>query len=173
MPAPEILSTLVGGVAAELGHLWLQDELSFLEVTIASSKLHRAIHELRNVTRRSNGGPEVRVLFTTVPGEQHALGAAVAEQLAWQAGLDTRLDVRGNRDIDDGAANGFDAVAIAVPCDRTLERLGEMVRRLRNGAPGSSFGIFLGGGMATDDLARDVGADGCARGVDELLDRLA
>lgn len=166
-----ILEDLIGGAAAELGRRWLTDDLSFLDVTIGSAKLHRAIHDLRTSARRRPPKSPHRVLVTTLPGEQHALGAAVAEQMLWQAGCDTAFDLRGSRDIDDSAAVGFDAVAIAVPCERSVGRLAEMVERLRRGS-GNRCDIVLAGAFATPDLAERCGADEAVAGVEDLLGRL-
>jgi len=166
-----ILEDVVGGAAAELGRRWLDDELSFLDVTIGSAKLHRAVHDLRNTTRRRSAEPLGRVLVTTPPGEQHALGAAVAEQMLWEAGCDTVFDPRGSSGIDGKAADGFDAVAIAVPCERSVDRLGQMVERLRSGAR-DGCRIVLAGRAATPEMAVDLGADGFVDGVDDMLARL-
>lgn len=164
----DVLISLIAGVASELGQLWHDDRISFLDVTLGSGRLQQAVHRLRR-PEPANPSRRRRILLTTVPGEQHTLGAVLAERLLWAEGMDTVLDIRGSRGVDEQAAVGFDLVAIAAPCHRSLRGLSIMIESLRRGAGSRCPPIVLGGGCGDDRVADAVDADGFARTVPDLL----
>lgn len=164
----DMLVGLIAGVATEMGELWHNDEVSFLDVTLGAGRLQQALHHIGrpNVTPSH---PQRRVLVTTVPGEQHTLGAVLTERLLEAEGVDAVLDIRGSRPVDPQAAIGFDLVAISTPCHRNTGILSGMVGALRDGSTPASPTILLGGSCGCPDLAERVGADGFAGSVSELL----
>jgi methanogenic corrinoid protein MtbC1 len=167
----DVILSLIGPVANELGQLWHDDRLSFLDVTLGTGRLQQALHRLRR-PEPPTPAERRRILLTTVPGEQHTLGAVLAERLLWAEGMDTVLDIRGSRGVDERAAIGFDLVAISAPCHRNLTGLSAMITGLRRGAGRRCPPIMLGGGCADDAVAEAVAADGFARTVPDLLGSL-
>ena len=164
----DVLLTLIAGVATDLGELWHNDEISFLEVTLGTGRLQQALHHIGRPTV-SPSPQRRRVLVTTVPGEQHTLGAVLTERLLEAEGIEAILDIRGSRPVDPQAAVGFDLVAISTPCHRNVGILEGMVSALRDGSRPSRPAIVLGGSCGCADLAERVGADGFAGSVPELL----
>ena len=157
---PDLLSGVLAPVAARMGEMWSDDEITFLDVTIGTGRLHRCLHQLRRLPRPE---PETvsnaRVLVTTLPGEQHTFGAAIFCHLLWLDGVDAALVIPPSGGTVDLDGSGYDVVGVSVPCTHSVRALGQAVARL--GRPGR-FPVVLGGPCASPELASSVGADGCA-----------
>ncbi len=167
-----VLSDLVPWVAYEMGRLWHDDEVSFLDVTLGSGKLQRAVHDFGLTSQHVADTEPGRVLVTTLPGEQHVLGAVIGCRLLELEGCDALLDIRGNRDVDPRAAAGFDLVTISVTREGETQGLAKMIEALRAGSGRQHLPVLLVGRSASEALAERVGADGMVDDVAGTLDVL-
>ncbi|KIT14891.1 hypothetical protein [Jannaschia aquimarina] len=66
----------IAPAAADLGDDWMQDRLSFVDVSIGSSRLQDALRQLAGQTMRRAAGPAIPILVP--PWEQHVLAAHLA-----------------------------------------------------------------------------------------------
>lgn len=159
---------LIAPVAHRLGRLWEDDRCNFVEVTVASARLQRALRaigsRLDEAKRRAQGG---RVLVCGLPGDQHTLGPVMVAETLAREGLAVTLGPPFTSGIP---LQSFDLVAFSVAKDDAgslLKRSILKVRRRSSGVP-----IIVGGDGITrnPDMGAASGADGWASDLEGLLD---
>ncbi len=97
---------------ALMGRRWASGELSIRHEHFATEALVEVLYELRGRVRRPRAGAPL-LLFTTLPGERHGLGCAVAALLARTRGA--RADVLGaDTPLEEIAAAAEEAGACGV-----------------------------------------------------------
>lgn len=135
-----------------IGELWSADELDFVNITIAFSRLQRVMHEfsaefLSEGKSESNG---FSLLIMTEPGSQHGLGAFMLSEFFRHAGW--RVLLVSPQDIADFKraflSDWFDAVVLSISTDRQIDKIAKAVSELRTTSVNPSLKIFLGGPMA-------------------------
>lgn len=90
----------IAAAARRLGEMWESDEVTFVEVTLATSRLYRIMRGLRHVldeaihTDRENR----HVFFALVPQETHTLGIEIATEFFRRDGWDVHMAVGKDQD---------------------------------------------------------------------------
>lgn len=162
--------------ARSLGESWLSDELSFVEVTIRSERLHGLIRRVDEmlVTTEQPDGPSVLILVAE--GEQHTLGAFVLALQLRLVGFSAVVKVAPMAaDLTVlMTANRFDIALVSIGCTAGLESGIGLVRTLRLLSRGE-MRIYVGGAVPLPDdrLLALTGADQVRRDVSALLAQLA
>lgn len=171
---PATTACLYAPAAARcLGEGWEADEISFIDVTLCSEKLHalvRRVDELMSEVRPATG-PSAMVLVAEA--EQHTLGALVLALELRLAGFSAMVRVAPMAvDLTQlMAANRFDLALVSLGCSAALESAVGLVRTLRLLSRSSDMCIFVGGAIRLDDavLLRETGADRVLRDVSALM----
>lgn len=171
---PATTACLYAPAAARcLGEGWEADEISFIDVTLCSEKLHalvRRVDELMSEVRPATG-PSALVLVAEA--EQHTLGALVLALELRLAGFSAMVRVAPMAvDLTQlMAANRFDLALVSLGCSAALESAVGLVRTLRLLSRSSDMCIFVGGAIRLDDavLLRETGADRVLRDVSALM----
>jgi methylmalonyl-CoA mutase cobalamin-binding subunit len=170
---PEIVACGYAGEAARaLGEGWLSDELSFVDVTVRSERLHALVRQVDEmlVTAEQPEGPSALVLVAEA--EQHTLGAFVLALQLRLAGVSAIVRVApAAADLTVlMAANRFDLALVSIGCTAGLESGVGLVRMLRLMSRGG-MRIYVGGAVPVDDavLLTKTGADRVLRDVSVLL----
>lgn len=155
-----------------LGEQWLADEISFVDVTVRTERLHdlvRRVDEILDVASPVTG-PSVLVLVAEA--EQHTLGAFVLALQLRSAGFGVAVRVAPvAADLTQLlAANRFELALVSLGCTAAMESGVALVRTLRLLTRGEMC-IFVGGSIPVSDdgLLRDTGADRVLRDVSALL----
>ncbi|WP_128514120.1 hypothetical protein [Tabrizicola thermarum] len=183
---PEIVACDYASEAARsLGDSWLADEVSFVDVTIRSERLHGLIRRVDEmlVSTMQAGGPSALILVAEA--EQHTLGAHVLALKLRLAGFSTvvRIAPIASELKQLMTANRFDIALVSIGCVAGLDSGAGLVRTLRLLSRGETR-IYVGGAIpieddrllevtAADEVLRDVSAllaqfapDGAARALD-------
>lgn len=135
-----------------IGELWCSDELDFVNINIAFSRLHRALHEfsaefLAEGHGQSNG---LSLLVMTEPGSHHGMGAFMLSEFFRQAGW--RVSLVAPQDINDFKrmflSDWFDAVVLSISSDRHLKAVPLALSELRTESFNHQLKIYVGGPMA-------------------------
>lgn len=179
---------LVAPAARHLGDLWSDDELSFVDVQLGLSRLHRLVRECNTIGARRIPAEAVvaerSIAFTTVPGDQHTFGVTLAadffDRHGWEvanlAGLDRRAL------LEDLSGARYAAVGLSLHNDEFAARLPELVRELRASSANPDILVLLGGDYFVRHPERGlgIGADLVAcdayeaiRDAERLLERVA
>lgn len=150
-----IVDHYVPEVARRIGVDWVENRLSFAEVTVASARLQAVVREL--LTALDPGGPDDPAIAVFVPpGDTHTLGATVVASQLRRRGASVRLML----DPDDALPDGpYDAVFVSVAASVALANLPDFVKKLRAAYGGTP--IVVGGAVLdrTADTKGRTGAD--------------
>lgn len=165
----------IPAAAAHLGDGWMNDSLTFAEVTLASARLQsmlRAISAQWSADRADASGLPC-LLLCVAPGEQHTLGALVLLGQLRRSGISVRLALGPGPDEIAAifAATAMDGVLISASGSARLAQLARFVQTLRALGP-RGLPIVVGGGVVVhvEDVARIIGADAMATDIGQALD---
>lgn len=162
----------VPAAAREIGLCWERDELTFVDVTIRTERLHALVRrideELCEVTRPT--GPSALILVAEA--EQHTLGASVLALQLRRAGFTAMVrvaPVAAELTLLMGG-NRFDLALVSIGCTAGLDSGAGLVRTLKLMSRGEMC-IFVGGAipLPDDKLLAATGADRILRDVSAIV----
>ena len=151
-PLSEVYLDGIAPGARLLGEWWTADTISFVDCTIAMSRLHRLMYDcsaefLAAGSAQPNG---FSVLLMTEPGSQHSLGIFMLSEFFKQAGWHVTLaapphlgDFRRYFQSD-----WFDAVGLSLSSDRYLDDMAKLLPELMAESVNSRLQVFVGGPMS-------------------------
>ncbi|MEQ9505136.1 MAG: cobalamin B12-binding domain-containing protein [Hyphomonas sp.] len=171
---PTLMIELFASSARELGEMWTEDQVSFVDVTIGVCRLHQIVHKLTGQPDApadigKNGSPSI--LIASAPGEQHVFGVLVASELFRQHEWTVFTETSGNPEIIAShlANHRFDIAGISASHDGVVRDLPALIKTLRRTSRNPSVKLIVGGPLfdQSPHIAREIGADGIAgRGLD-------
>ena len=169
-----ILMELFAWAARELGELWNDDQVSFVDVTVGLCRLHEALHrfsEQAGAPFLSNDPEAPSILIASAPGEQHVFGVLMAGEFFRQKGWSVTTDTSGDPAsvLRLLTARQFDIAGVSASHDDAVFGLSNLVQKMRNTSRNPSLKILVGGYIFEQNpqLAHQLGADGMAgRGLD-------
>ena len=157
--------SLLGPAARRLGVMWETDACTFVDVTIALSRLHMLMRDHlpdfhRNAIDESNG---FSVLLAPAPGEQHTFGLALVAEFFRRAGWDVESNVAAS-DVEIGrlvAKRSISLVGFSASSTDRLEALAETIDVTRRNSRNPAIGVIVGGNVFLRDprLVARIGAD--------------
>lgn len=167
-PVERLFASLLAPVARQLGEMWTSDEVSFVEVTLAVSRIQRILFELCEPQTETAHGC-LSVLLTAAPGEQHTLGLHMAAEAFRQAGIqvvslvpsalsEIETVVRANRydlvGFSFGSESLIDALASAIEATRVASREPDV--KIVVGGPASPLVSSVQSRLGADRVVRDI-----------------
>ena len=151
----EIVERYIPEAARTLGDGWVNDTLSFAEVTIGASRLQETVrtYGYRYVERGQNDSLGHTLLMVTPEFEDHSLGIHVVAQRLRRNGFWAQMALRVSAEdlAELMQTHTFSAVCMSVAKGKELALVGNFVDTVRSVYRGS-MPIFLGGTIL-DDLA--------------------
>ncbi len=172
----ELTDVCIPDAARDLGESWVNDTMSFAQVSRASARLHgfcRFLEEGRDAGEALAEG--FSILLVSLRREDHVIGPAVLARQLRRTGNTVAL--MSNCTVDDLVgrlgAERYDCLMISLSSLSGLERVATAVRRARR-ATGRQLPIFLGGAVLEHGrmLQRRTGADLVTKDVAVALDAL-
>lgn len=162
-----VLVDLLAPAARRLGEYWEDDRCDFVDVTMGLWRLQEIVHELAaRLPPEHVAGPGNRVLFASMPGDQHSFGVVVVDELFCREGWQTdRMSEASLPDIlERVASEWFDLVGLTVSCDCHMGALSALIAAIRSGSRNDRVCVMVGGRIFAENpgLAAQVGADGTA-----------
>ncbi len=170
VPFDRIILELLGPAARKLGRLWEEDVLSFVEVTIAMTRLQQLIR-VYGPTLAPEYDPDQtprRIFISAVPGEMHTFGASVAEAFFMRDGWEVVAEIGLSRPdlLERVRTEWFDVVGLTASSDASVSQLTGLVRRIRDSSLNPDVKILLGGSAflvePTKALAFGADIEACA-----------
>lgn len=173
--AETIFVELLAPAARQLGEEWTADRLDFLDVTMALWRLQEVLREIASRSSPAiSAGTNRRVLFSPLPGDQHAFGTAMIDECFTRAGWHSTLLVEPSRAslLSSLAGAEYDMVGLTVTCDCHIGQLTSLIVAMRNVSRNPNVRVMLGGRLLIDnpDLADQAGADAIALTALDALD---
>ncbi|MEO1293016.1 MAG: cobalamin B12-binding domain-containing protein [Pseudomonadota bacterium] len=162
VPADRLLRTYIPGAADILGKYWVDDRLSFADVT-------HALGNLMTVARRAIPVPvdghviadQPRILLSRTPREEHVLGLLLLAIDMRRQGWLVRIDLSGDAEVFSAllGTHHFDAVGLTAACPARLGDLAAAIALVRRAQPHAK--TMVGGGVADREThaIADLGAD--------------
>lgn len=95
VPVDAIYMHTLAGSARMMGQMWVDDTLSFVDMTVATGRIYSVMHALRMRAQenRRDALPDQHALLVSCPGEDHTLGVTMAADMLrgknWQITLRT------------------------------------------------------------------------------------
>ena len=156
--------TYLAKAAHLLGEWWTDDHVSFVEVTVGSSRIYSIMRGLSHLFM-PRGPVEVKsAVFATVPGETHVLGVRMARDLFAKEGWDIDLKIGKTHDqlVDEIAKTDCLIVGLSAAGGHSAAALAKLVMALRISNPAAH--IFVSGSIANeaDDILALMDLDGIA-----------
>jgi methanogenic corrinoid protein MtbC1 len=194
--APRIIATLqdlgvspdrlyldyVAGAALRLGEQWVDDTVSFVDVTIALSRLHKILRDLGPAFFSAQPAEVsgIEALFATTPGETHLLGVVMATDFFRRHGWSVDVDTTAEKAtlLAAAARKRYAVIGLSASSRRMIEPLRSIIRDLR--AISNSAVIVIGGHIneLEPEIAKMTGADvsvvdaaSAARSLEKMIAR--
>jgi MerR family transcriptional regulator, light-induced transcriptional regulator len=169
-----VLLHLLAPAARRLGQLWDADEITFIDVTVGTSRLQQLLHTFTLALREPEEAPERRVLFLPAPGDQHSFGLTMVMEFFRREGW----QVDGGMPMEPGeleacvAEQNFGLIGFSLSCDRFINPLCSAIESVRRLSKNPSLLVMVGGRMFAQDasLRPWVGADLVATDAHEALE---
>ena len=162
-----VLVDFFAPAARLLGQRWEQDTANFAEVTVGLTRLHRLLKS--RIAQRIDGQAENAhgtALISSLPGEQHMLGAIFAADIFRRGGWDVH-----NGTAESGepletvvARRFFDIIGLSVTSHAALDTCRSLIAKLRTVSANKNV-LFIAGGYAVEGI-RDPGL---STGADETF----
>jgi methanogenic corrinoid protein MtbC1 len=172
-----LIDRYLPGAARKFGCDWLDDALSFAEVTIGTARLQGALRRVTAVLPVPGlddpGAPDPGLALLVLPeGEQHGFGVQVLAAQLRRRGLRVCLQLGQtaetlHRSVQEGQ---FDLAMISVGSEAGLASAAAAVQAVRTGSRGSLPVAVGGAALAVRaDLCRALGADIATGDANEAL----
>jgi methanogenic corrinoid protein MtbC1 len=151
----------VAKAADRLGVRWAEDEISFVEMTIAAGRMLGILRGLRHVIAARHTEAERCALFATAPDEHHFVGINIIADLLRRDGWEIQMLVGMDQDELLVALEGrhFPVIGLSASTAKRRVELAELIVALRISSPASM--ILLGGQINLQEpgLWERIGAD--------------
>ncbi|MBA4285838.1 MAG: hypothetical protein C0434_09945 [Xanthomonadaceae bacterium] len=162
-----LCSDLYEPLARSLGDLWLDDDCTELEMTVALCRVQSAIRQSTVGAQRLPMTQLPAVLVTPQPGEQHRLGASLDAEVLWQAGWNTQYEAPATDEALEQlvADTWFDALDLSLSSsfrrEQWLPRMAQTIQHVRDASRNPQLVVVVGGRMfhEHEDAGTDIGAD--------------
>ncbi|WP_322893533.1 MULTISPECIES: cobalamin-binding protein [unclassified Yoonia] len=166
----------VAGAARQLGEMWDDDRISFIDVTLACGKLYGIIRGLRHVLAPTlvEGRESRPALFALVPGETHTLGIEIATDHFRRDGWEVDMLIGLDHDslLNEADRRHYQAIVLVANSDRMLEPLTRLSLALRITQP---LAHLVVAGSIQDhypDILHLVGAEAVMSDLDSAIGTL-
>ena len=169
---------LLAPAAQRLGPMWLDDDIDFVDVSMALARLQTLIFKVARCEAINPAlpDPDRRILLARARGEQHAFGLMMVAEFfrlgGWQ--------VYGGTDLESGddlnravAERAYSVVGLTAGSRCKAMELADDIRALRKNSCNPDLKILVGGAAFCIDpeLAREIGADFTASEGIDAVDR--
>lgn len=185
--ADEIVMHLIEPAGRALGNLWLADECSEFDLTLALGMLQMAAHAVRYTPDPDEiRSKNYTILLATAPGESHMLGSSLLADQFHDAGWSVEMTFPGSNDalanqLSDQKPDAVDiSLSDALPRHSQVPDLRQTVKQSRIAVPDQPLIISVGGRLFAEAVAtaEHVGADHARKTlartrikIGQLLDR--
>ena len=174
----EVLQSFIPEASRALGEMWVQDRASFVDVTLAATRLQAIYrdHEEEFGSRWLDRSiPLGQSVLMVIPDfEQHSLGAFAAADQLRRYGLWVHMGIGLTREeLTKLVANGrFSMVGLSVATVKSVEKVTELIDYVRAETPDCPP-IVIGGRVVDDArmIERRTGADHAVTSIREAIER--
>jgi len=161
--------------ARMLGDWWDNDKISFMSVTLGTSRMYAIMRGMQHRFAPRRNLPKRSALFASVPGETHTLGVRMAADLFRRDGWDINLKLGVTHDELVTYIQESDAILVGISAagQHSLKALSQLVIALRINNPAAK--VFVSGNAVNEapETIGLMGVDGTATDVQSAKDLMA
>jgi MerR family transcriptional regulator, light-induced transcriptional regulator len=172
----QILLGLLTPVARDLGVLWERDELSFVDVTIATQKLQQVLHALSDRDRSIvTSGQRPAAFMVPAPGEAHSFGLVMMSELLRRRGWAVTgggIPMPMVQIVETASMRSFQLIGFSISAEALIKPVASAIARTRKRSMNKAVKIVVGGRVCEGNsgLAAALGADGAFYNADDACD---
>jgi MerR family transcriptional regulator, light-induced transcriptional regulator len=162
----QVLLGLLTPVARDLGVLWERDELSFVDVTIATQKLQQVLYALSDRDRSTvTSGQRPAAFMVPAPGEAHSFGLVMMSELLRRRGWAVTgggVPMPLVQIIETASMRSFNMIGFSISAEALIKPVAAAIARTRRRSMNKYVKIVVGGRVCEGNpgLAAALGADG-------------
>jgi methanogenic corrinoid protein MtbC1 len=165
---------LFAPAARRLGDWWLEDRITFTDVTVGLCRLQQLVHELSDRFAPHDPGPDApSILLAAAPGEQHVFGLTLMGEVFRRGGWRVSLvqEATAGELIDMVRTEVFAVIALSLTDERFYPETLKLAPKLRRGSANPGAVLMVGGPAFSEAPARisEIGADLSAATAQEAL----
>jgi len=149
----------------EIGRRWKDQEIHMPEVLIAARAMKAAMAIVKPQLQNSSDTSRGSVVIGTVKGDLHDIGKNLVVMMLEGAGYtvyDLGNDVAPEAFIQATEENDVDVVAMSALLTTTVPMMTETIEALKDAELRTKVKVMIGGAPVSDELAKQIGADGYA-----------
>lgn len=159
----------LAAAARTLGKWWNEDDASFAEVALGTSRIYGIIRGLSHILTTGNPSEFRTAVFASAPGETHTFGVRMAADLFRKEGweIDLKVGLHHNQLVDEIESANPKVIGISCAGAHAIDALAHLVVALRITCPGSA--IVLSGQIVNEarEMIDLMGADAVVTSVPE------
>jgi methylmalonyl-CoA mutase cobalamin-binding domain/chain len=162
--ALEMVNALGDGMK-EVGDKYESGEFFFSELIMAGETMKEAMEVLKPALASEDVQSKGKVAVGTVKGDLHDIGKDLVVSLLVAAGIDVvdlGVDVPAEKFVETVKSEGATVVGLSALLSTTITYTKEIVDAMVAAGIRDDVKIVVGGAAATDELAKEMGADACA-----------
>jgi len=163
--APLKIVNALGDAMKDVGDKYESGEFFFSELIMAGETMKEAMEVLKPAMTADDVKSKGKVVIGTVKGDLHDIGKDLVVSLLVAAGIeviDVGVDVPAEKFVEAVKNEGATVVGLSALLSTTITYTKEVVEALKAAGVRDQVRIIVGGAAATDELAKEMGADACA-----------
>lgn len=173
MPEDIYLKQLAAA-ARMLGDMWVNDEMTFSQVTVGTGRMFAIMRSMRHLFEPTIPVQDKTAIFASVPGEDHTLGVHMAADMFRKDGWEISLKVGMDHDqlVTEIQQAPSGIVGLSISGEHSIEALSRLVVALHIACP---HAILLVSGSNVDEvqpILSLMGLDGVASTIEEAQEQL-
>jgi 5-methyltetrahydrofolate--homocysteine methyltransferase len=149
----------------EIGRRWKDGEIHMPEVLIAARAMKGCMSILQPLITESNVIARGTVVIGTVKGDLHDIGKNIVAMMLEGAGYrvyDLGNDVPAEAFVNAAEEYDADIVGMSALLTTTVPMMESTIQALKDAEMRSEVKVMIGGAPVSDELAKQIGADGYA-----------
>lgn len=176
VPVRTLAVHLFAPVATQLGNRWCTDEVDFMQVAVASTRLSMVVNHISHVGATSMAEPTAqrRILLARTHGAQHTIGVSIVASCFRDMGW--AVDGGSDLEIDENlftrlAHKPYDLLGISVSRVDEVQDCSSVIRRVQATPKMRRMKIALGGPavVASPTVFNRIGADFVTRSALDVM----
>lgn len=173
-PAEAIYLKHLAAAARLLGEWWSESRVSFVEVTIGTSRMFAIMRGMKHLFVPNSLSPDKSAIFASVPGETHTLGVRMAADFFRKDGWEITLLLGLDHDalVNEIKNSGDRIVGLSVGGSHSIDALSRLVVAIHICCPHTPIIVSGQDVESIMPLLSLMGVDGIASDIDEARQKM-